>query len=399
MSSTDGRLGVVGLVARREIVVRWGQKGFRVGLLVTLVLIALAALLPKFLGGSSSRSDIDVAIVGPVTSGTAAAVTQLARSNGVTVHLHTGSDPEQARKLVDDGTWDAALIDDTRILAHEASSASVAFVQAGHAQVVGVDRLSQAGLSSAQIRVATAGTTLPVSTKAKTDTAQRQAIASITVVLLFGQLIGFCTWVAMGVVEEKSSRVVELIVSTVRPWQLLAGKLLGIGALAFAQIVAIGAVGLGVALGFGSVDLPADAVGAVVLSFVWFLLGFAFFSALAAALAALVSRQEEVSGVLAPMTGLLLVSYLVAFAVIGSPNSAWSRVLSVLPPVSAITMPARMARGGVPLVDIVASAVLLLAAAGAVVLVGARIYRAAVLHTGAKVSLRRAWAAEPSGHR
>jgi ABC-2 type transport system permease protein len=200
----------------------------------------------------------------------------------------------------------------------------------------------------------------------------------------------------MGVVEEKASRVVELVLSSVRPMQLLAGKLLGIGALAAAQVLLLGGAAIAAAIASGTITIPASAIGTVAISFIAFVLAYAFFASLAAALGSTVSRQEEVSGVLAPVTMTLTVCYVAGFAVASNPDAGYARVLSILPPISSIAMPARIARGGVPAIDVVLAIVLLLAAAAGILAVAARIYRASILHSGTRVSLRRAWRGEPA---
>ena len=103
--------------------------------------------------------------------------------------------------------------------------------------------------------------------------------------LLYFQLIGYGVWVALGVVEEKSSRVVELLLATLRPWQLLAGKVIGIGLLGLAQLVLTGLVGIAAGLATGAIDVPSGILGVAGQVLVWFLLGFAFYACLYAALA------------------------------------------------------------------------------------------------------------------
>lgn len=382
----------IGLIAGREVSSRLQQKGFRIGFLATVLIVAVAALLPRFVGGQPTTYDI--ATLGSGSQPVRAEITALAGQRHLKVRLHDASSPAEADRRVSDGDWDAVLVDGRRLVAKDADSPAVTLVQSAYQAVASVQRLRQAGLDPAQVRSALDVPGLPVALRNGGGSSQRLAIATITVVVLFAQLITFCTWVAMGVVEEKSSRVVELILATVRPWQLLAGKLLGIGAIALGQLVILAVVGLGVGVGAGTLDLPGAAVGTVAATLGWFVLGFGFFAALAAAMASLVSRQEEVSGVLFPVTGLLMVSYVIGFGVVGSPDDSTSRILSVIPPVSAIAMPARLARGGVPALDIVLAVLLMLVVTAAVVAAGAKIYRAAVLHTGNRLTLRAAWRAE-----
>jgi ABC-2 type transport system permease protein len=161
-------------------------------------------------------------------------------------------------------------------------------------------------------------------------------------------------------------------------------------------MVAYAVVGLGVATAIGGVNLPPGTVSAVAVSVGWFVLAFGFFAALAAALGSLVSRQEEVSGVLAPVTGLLMVSYFLGFFVIGSPDGDAAKILSFIPPISGIAMPVRMIRGDVPAGEIALATTLMLIATVVVLGLGAKIYRAAVLHSGSKLSLSRAWRGEPA---
>jgi hypothetical protein len=157
------------------------------------------------------------------------------------------------------------------------------------------------------------------------------------VIVLFSQLVTFCTWVAMGVVEEKSSRVVELVLSAVRPLQLLTGKLVGIGVLAAGQVLVLGVAGVVAALTAQTLTLPAAGIVTLLVAFVGFLLGFAFFGGLAAGLASTVSRQEEVSGILAPVSITLMVTYLAGFAAASSPDSG----LATLPGPDAGRRPQR----------------------------------------------------------
>ncbi|MCW2527103.1 MAG: ABC-type Na+ efflux pump permease component-like protein [Pseudonocardiales bacterium] len=391
MSESERTRVNVALIARREITTRTQQRGFRIGLGVTLLLIAIVAVLPRFIGGSSTKYDVGVG--GPNASAISSTVSSLAGQRNLKVVVHPVKSVDEAASKVRSGSWDAALADDSRILAKSDTSTAAALLNAARQSVLGVERLKAAGVDPGKVSSALDVAALPV-TVSGGDNNQRQLIATITIVALFGQLIGFCSWVAMGVVEEKSSRVIELILATVRPWQLLAGKLIGIGSIAIGQMVAYAVVGLGVATAVGRVHLPPGTVSAVAVSVGWFVLAFGFFAALSAALGSLVSRQEEVSGVLAPVTGLLMVSYFLGFFVVGSPDSGAAKILSFIPPISGIAMPARMIRGDVPAGEILLGVALMLIATIVVLGLGAKIYRAAVLHSGSKLSLSRAWRSE-----
>ncbi|SDI97500.1 ABC-2 type transport system permease protein [Frankineae bacterium MT45] len=381
-------------MARREIVVRLQQRGFRIGLAVAVVIIALAAAAPKIIGNHAASTS-KIGIVGG-SDELRTYLTATAAQAGQKIELHQ-ADTAEATAKVHSGEWDAAVIDGDRILAKSSDSEAVALIQSAHRAQRLQENLAAAGLSTIQIRHAFDVPQLAVTATKSAETTQRQAVATIAVVFLFTQLVTFCTWVAIGVVEEKSSRVVELILSAVRPVQLLAGKLIGIGGLALAQVALLALVALGVSTGTGGLTLPGSAYVPLLIAFAWFALGFAFFAALAAGLASLVSRQEEVSGVLTPVTGLLFVAYAASFAVSANPDAGWARLLSIVPPISAIAMPARLARGGVPIVDVLVAALLMLTLTGVALVVAGRLYRASILHTGDKLTLRNAWRGEAVG--
>ena len=382
---------MIWLIARREIAARVQQRGFRIGVLVLLVLIGLGVSLPAAFR-SNSPTSYDVALVGAKSDQFASALA------GAPVTLHRLDAGESSvRSQVDAGKWDAAVVDGSRVLVQNATSPVVGLIERAYQTVTVQDRLASAGLSRQQVTRALSVQPLPVTATRSAEAGQRQAVATIAVVLLFGQLITYCTWVATGVIEEKSSRVVELLLSAVRPVQLLAGKLVGIGAVAVGQVALLAAVAVGAARAAGTLTVGGPAYVATAIAFAGFVLGFLFFAALAAAAASTVSRQEDLNGVLLPVTGLLMICYGLSFAVTANGTSPYARVISMVPPVSAIAMPARIARESVPGYQIAIAIVLLLLLASGTLLLAARIYRAAVLHTGTRVPLRRAWRGEAVG--
>ncbi len=378
-----------GLIARREITSRLQQRGFRISFGVALLVVVIACVLPSFFGGGSGTPTYDVGVT-TNSPGLSQALTAVGTAQHAHVRLHPGSATD-ARARVRDGTWDVAVLPGDRLLVHAATDESAVLVRTALQLAGTLERLRAAGLTRTQAEHALSGAPPRIETVSSSKSGQRRGIAVVAVVLLFSQLVTFVTWVATGVVEEKASRVVELLLACVRPSQLLAGKLVGIGLLAATQVLVIGIVALIAATSAGTVSVPASAIAVLIGSFVGFLLGFAFFAALGAAAASTVSRQEEVSGVLAPISLTLTVSYLAAFTVAANPGSTAAHVLSLVPPVSAMAMPARLAGGGVPVLDVALAVLLLIAAAVGVLGLAARIYRASILHSGTRVPLRRAW--------
>jgi ABC-2 type transport system permease protein len=188
------------------------------------------------------------------------------------------------------------------------------------------------------------------------------------------------------VVEEKSSRVVEVLLATIKPLHLLWGKVLGIGAVGLAQLAAYGLVGLGAGIATGLLTVTGTALGVFASVLGWFILGFAFFAVLYAAAGSMVSRQEDVNSTATPITMLVLIGYVLAQVTLADPHGTAAAVMSWIPPFSSMLMPLRIAAGTTNPVQIVGSAVLMVLATAALALVAARIYERSVLRTGKRVS-------------
>ncbi len=196
-------------------------------------------------------------------------------------------------------------------------------------------------------------------------------------------------------VEEKSSRVVEVLLSRVAPARILAGKVIGIGLLGLTQLVLFGGT---IWLALSQIDIADVSLGAVGASIVlqvvaWYLVGYAFFATLYGALGATISRQEDVQSMAMIPVILLLPGYFISIILPENPEMLLGRVASIIPPTSPLVMPIRLAVSSVPLWELLVTLGLLAAAAYGMVRFGARIYSGAVLEMGPKVRLRAAWRA------
>jgi ABC-2 type transport system permease protein len=258
------------------------------------------------------------------------------------------------------------------------------------AQVSLAQQLSAAGLASLDVPQVSVTALDP---NADQD-GQRVVVAIIGIGLLYGLLILFGQFVAQGVVEEKSSRVVELLLATMKPWQLLAGKIVGLGLLGLAQIVVIVTVGVSGALAFDLVDIPGELIGTAVSVVAWFVLGYAFYASIFAVAASLVSRQEDLGTVIMPTTLVLVVGFVIGIQAAGDPSGTLAVVTSYIPGLSPLVMPVRSAAGDVALWEIALAVVLMLVAIALIVRLGGRVYAGALLRTGGKMKLREALRAE-----
>ncbi|MET7338158.1 ABC transporter permease [Nonomuraea sp. NPDC005650] len=357
------------LVARREITTQVRTKAFAIGLLITALLVAAVSFAPKIFGGPDSYA------LGTVNS---QQLPLKAAAPDAEVTWRSFPDEAAAKQAVLDGDVDAVLVDGTRVLTDgEIDNQLGVLLQSVNREV----KLGAVGVSIPPLRMESVGA----------DTryeAARAGIAVVLVLVLFMLLMGQVMMVAMGVVEEKGSRIVEILLSTIRPWQLLAGKIVGLGVLGLINLVTILVVGLASAAASGfAADFPPGIPGLVAAVLVWFVLGYAFFATLAAALASLVSRQEEVSTVMTPLTMVIMVTYFVAFYATNDPTGTLATVVSYVPPFSAMVMPVRMAATEVPMWQVGLSMAAMALAVLAVLGFGAKVYERAVLRTGARLKL------------
>jgi ABC-2 type transport system permease protein len=216
--------------------------------------------------------------------------------------------------------------------------------------------------------------------------------ANIGTVLILVGVFSFGFTVLTGVVEEKQSRVVEVVLSTVRPRDLLMGKVLGIGVLGLAQLALFVAAGLGGALLTDRFELPATAPSAIPLLALWFMIGYALYATALGFLGALASRIEEASNASTPVTTVAIVSYFVAlFAVVDDPSGVVARVATFLPPSAPFVVPMRAALGSIEPWEVIGSVVVTLAAIYVLFVVGGRVYAGAVLQTAGRMKLGDAW--------
>ena len=268
-------------------------------------------------------------------------------------------------------------------------------MQTAGREVRQAEALDRAGLSDTEVQRALNPPPLRVSTTETVDPDRdrKGSFAFIAVLALYTQLLTFGYLLASGVVEEKASRVVEVLLATIQPRDLLAGKIVGLGLLGFGQTLLIAACGLIAATATGALDVDGDIVLASALAVGWFVLGYAFYAGLFACAGALVPRQEELQSSMTPLTMLILISFFISFAVLENPDGTLAVVTSFIPFSAPMTMPPRIALGEASTVEIVAAFAITAAAAAALIPLSARIYSGAVLRTGSAVKLRDAWRA------
>ena len=385
------------LVARREVLERGRSRGFILSMLFTTAIIVGSFLVPTLL--FEDDGDLDIGVLRPAPAGLEVALTAFAAPFGTPPEITTFDDRAAAEAALEADEVEAVVAvpadlsgAGTLIVKEEAGDAVRAIVGAA---VVGLRQaalLEQAGVDPADYAaVSTPPAVDALDPRTETDRSQF-LFANIGVVLIFVGIFSFGFTVLTGVVEEKQSRVVEVVLSTVRPRDLLMGKVLGIGILGLVQLAMFVAAGVGSALITDRFELPPTAPSAIPLIALWFMLGYTLYSTALGFLGALATRIEEASNASTPVTTVAIVSYLIGlFAVTDDPTGIVARVATFVPPSAPMVVPLRAALGAIEPWEVVVSIAITIVAIYGLFVVGGRVYSGAVLQTAGRMKLRDAW--------
>jgi ABC-2 type transport system permease protein len=381
------------LVTHRELRERIRSKGFWVGSALMLFVVIAVIVVPAMLeGGSVSR---DVGFTGIVPEGLTGAATAQGEAIDMTVRVHRFEDVAAGEQAVRDEDVDVLVVD-ARLLKWrgEPDEQLRSLLTAAITRVTLEDRAAAAGIS--QDELAALAAPVPIDDEELAIAAGRsrddETAAYVMSILLLSALAMYGQLVLTGVVQEKSSRVVEVLLARVPASTLLAGKVAGIGLLGLAQFAVTALAALAATSVVDAVDIPA--VSGEVLAWVvaWFVLGYVVYAMAYGAFGSLASRVEDASSLAAPATTVLIVGYWASLIAIGNdPDGGWAQLVSLVPATAPFAMPARVALGAAAWWEPVLAAALAVAAIGGLVVVAGRVYTGAILHGGGTLKLRDAW--------
>ena len=415
-------------VAMREYRVRVRGRAF----VITTALLAIAVIgvifLPTILAAVGVAKPPSVAVVvdaedietDAVVASVSAALATPGADPDDQPEVVVEDDQEAAEDAVREGDYDALLTvtrgDDGELAFEFLGSASPTNqtrmqMTAAAQQIAVADRLNREGVSpdqAAQIFAPADITAVPIDpddARNEEDFGGAYILSYAVVILTFMGILTYGNWVAQSVAEEKSGRVMELLITAATPRQLLVGKVFGTGAAGLTQYLAIAVAAvigyvvsgpvseaLGVA-GQAPITLP-DLDPTMIVSFgAFFLLGFLLYATLYAAAGSMVSRVEDAQQAAGPLIFLAIGGYLAAFAGLNEPDAQWVVVLSIIPFFSPYLMPARMLLTTPSAAEVALALLLLVVTVAAALWVASRIYSAGVLLYGQRVGLRSVWRA------
>lgn len=387
----SGSLRRLWLVTRRE----WNQRvkttAFQVSTLVSILIVLALILVPDIYGGGGRERT--VGLVGERSTDLPSLVGATADQLGLTVRTREFADEDAARVALRSGDVAVVLVDQRELVWKAETDEQLRAAVTSAVQVVErQEAIGELGLTPEQAGRLLAppdldSTSLEPVTRERSE---REGLAFIGLFVMFMAIALYGGFLLVGIVEEKSSRVVEVLLSRLRPTELLAGKILGIGLVGLAQLALMAVVAL-VALRFSDNTTATTTPSTIAWIVVWFVLGYGFYSVLYATAGSLVSRQEEAQSIQFPISAVLIVAYVLSMEAAQSPDSVVAIVGSLFPPTAPMVMIVRIAYGAVPWWQILLSIALVLGSIYGMVLLAGRIYSGAVLRIGPRLRLREAW--------
>lgn len=425
----------VRLIIGREYKNRVTQRSFIIASIILLALVVIAAFIPTIVQFIASRtstpSQTHIAVVnnagsvaGMDESSLAALIntTLNGKQTGANAPYAITSQPGTAvadlRRQVKDGKLDVLLemsrTADQRLQftyvtnQSGATDGNLSTIQTLALELTFFDTAHRLGLTPAQVRSLAAppdlrvNRLLPQSARPDSQIAAGYILSFGGAYLLFYAVMTYSVAVANGVVEEKSSRVMELLLNAATPWQLLVGKIIGIGMAGLTQMVCLVVVGIGAILLQGPLQaalfggngggftqyLSGVSIPFLLLFLVYFLLAFFLYSALFAGLAALVKRQDEVQSVTQIPLFLLVAGMFLVYIVALTPPGPLTTALSYVPFWTPMLMLVRLGLGMASWWEVIITIALMFVAIVVCVWFAARLYRYGVLQYGQKPGLR-----------
>ncbi len=403
-------------VIRREFVERVRQKWFWAMVVLGPLFFGAVFVLPTLLTGKGGVKHI--AVVDGTTTTFGAQLTERLDRESLFIAVRVPFGPRTIDSLmaaVDTKEIDGFLIlsdaaVDSGTVMYRASNVS-SFVTIGTlerviGEMVNATRLEREGVNpslvaKARIRVDLDSKKISGGKATGESAAQSFSLAYFMGIILYMAILIYGINVMSSVLEEKTTKIVEVLVSSLRPFQLLLGKVIGVGAVSIFQFLIwgvstrllisqrrhlLGERGLGEASQV--FQLPHVTAGTAAVFIAYFLGGFLLYSSMFAAVGAMSSNEQEARQAQQPVTMLLVASFISMFAMLNDPGSALSVTLSMIPFSAPIAMPVRWAAGNLPLHEVALSLGILFVSIIGVTWVAARIYRVGILMTGKRPNLK-----------
>ncbi len=396
------------------------KKSFIIGTILTPVIMVALAFLPSILATTQKDEGATFAFV-DVGAGVAdrflATMTDTLSSGepvyNAIFYETTESELPELRRTLDELTEsdsldfylivDSKMFDDEQAEYHAKSFGSVqraGRIERRLSRLVIERRLESRGLSEEDADDLMANVDLNYSKIGEPEESQSAKDAFLNeylgtllfILIMFGTVFGYGQQLMRVVLEEKSSKVIEILVSSVTPFQLMTGKILGLGAVTILQVSLWILMGVGVFVAFGDVAIVSQSAASISLYFlvmfvVYLILGYFFFSAVFAILGAIVSSEKDAQQFMFPIIMIFMIPIMIQIMIMNNPNALIVKLLSIIPPFSLSIMIARLRVVPPATWEVALSVALLILATLGVAWLAARIFRVGILMYGKRATL------------
>jgi ABC-2 type transport system permease protein len=376
------------LVAWREVTERIWSRAFTFSTIGIVAVVVAGVVAPSLADGTAQ---VRVGITGATSPALPDALRSAARADDVRLELRRYRTRAAGESAVSAGDTGVLIVAARRLVwKSDPDARTAAVVGSALQRVLFTERAATVGLTAEQARALIAPASLPASRLEASDADReaRQTIAFVSFIVLLVMVLAYGNSVAEGVAQEKGTRVMELLVCRVRPRDLLAGKVLGIGLVGLCQMLLALIAGAATIVALDTVDVPAAVPATLAAAVLWFALGYAFLSVAFAAAGALVSRVEDLSSVVTPLSWIVLICSFAAPVAADHPDAWYVHVASFFPVSAPFVMPVRTALGDVTVWESGLAAAIMIAAGYGLVRLGGAVYAGALLRTGERPRLR-----------
>lgn len=388
MRPDAGAMRSIWLVARREFTERVSSRAYQLSTVITILLVGGLLIIPSLFANSTHYT---VGVVGDPPEGLAAGIEAGSSDPETTVTIRHVTDADALRTAVVEGEVDIGMIDGTTVVIGPGTFTELnGLVMAAAGSQALLETAARLDIDQQTLTDLLSSGPDVEEIEPDEDEFARSVLAFIGTLVLFVSIVTYGQWVLQGVVEEKTSRVVEVVLGAVMPRHLLAGKVLGIGALGLVQVLVIAVTGLVAARMVNGIDIPQITIATVATVVGWFVLGFAFYASGYAVAGSLVSNSEDAQNASFPLTMVLMIGYFAASSAFGGDNPVL-RVLSIIPPFSPLVMPLRQVSGNAAGWEVALSVALMIAATAAMIRIGGRVYAGGLLRSGGRSKAREAF--------
>ncbi|MFN7928561.1 MAG: ABC transporter permease [Blastocatellia bacterium] len=404
-------------IIKREYLVRIRSKGFLVGTILTPLLMAGIAFLPMLILGKGEHRTYQLVILDQTKD--AALSTQIekrlteenaksdrfeVRREAVTADKLDARQQELNQQIKENQLGGYVILRpdvlETGQVAERAKNpndfAITGRIRSSLKQAIVEERMRRAGISPEKVAEVSKDINIDfINERGERETPMAKWAMSFAMgIMLYISILVYGLYVMRGVIEEKQSRIIEVLLSSVKPFHLMLGKVTGIGLVSLTQVAiwmtsmfVISSVAAAQAIAFGGFQIPRIPLGMVAFMLIFLVLGYFLYSTLYAMIGAIVSSEEDGQQMQMPVTLLLVMPYILSSFVLSKPDGTMATILSMVPFFSPILMFMRITVQQPPWWQIALSLVLLIGSIFGAVWIAARIYRIGVLMYGKRPSL------------